>query len=87
MQDYQTSMYGHDMVVSFNYIPGRPAHTPRGEYAPIDPPDPPEIDIRRIEIMGKTGDWRSATALEFDFVSERLLNDEFDDMCESTSTW
>lgn len=29
--------------IVYNYSPGRPAYTPRGEYAPIDPPDPPEV--------------------------------------------
>ena len=31
------------MQVTYDFIPGRPAYTPRGEYAPIDPPDPAEV--------------------------------------------
>ena len=34
-----------EIVVGYHYTPGRPAFTPRGEYAPIDPPEGPEVEI------------------------------------------
>lgn len=34
-----------DVTVAYHFQPGRPAYTPRGEYAPIDPPEGPEVEI------------------------------------------
>ena len=43
-----------ELDVGFIYTPGRPAYTPRGEYGPIDPPDPPEVDFTEVEITSST---------------------------------
>ncbi len=32
-----------------------PAHTPRGEYAPIDPPEPAMFEIEEAMVYSKTG--------------------------------
>lgn len=34
-----------DVTVEYTFSPGRPAFTPRGEYAPIDPPEGAEVEI------------------------------------------
>ena len=53
---------------TFDFLPGYPAHTPRGEYGPIDPPEPPSIEITKIEIedfdKGGNQSWREATPEE-----------------------
>lgn len=37
--------------ITFSYLPGSPAFTPRGEYAPIDPPDPAEVEFVSAKII------------------------------------
>ncbi len=34
-----------DVTVEYTFSSGRPAFTPRGEYAPIDPPEGAEVEI------------------------------------------
>lgn len=59
-----------DLTFDCKITPGRPAFTPRGEYAPIDPPEPPEVEIVEIclntkplpqklheEIIEQCGEW------------------------------
>jgi hypothetical protein len=41
--------------IAFDYAPGRPAYTPRGEYAPIDPPDPAEVSFRSAKLISGDG--------------------------------
>lgn len=41
--------------ITFSYWPGRPAFTPRGEYAPIDPPEPPEVEFVSAKIVDAKG--------------------------------
>jgi hypothetical protein len=43
------------LQITFRYVPGRPAYTPRGEYAPIDPPDPPECDFLSAKLLDGNG--------------------------------
>ena len=42
----------YDLEVHGAYYPGAPAYTPPGEYAPIDPPEPPEFHIGRVCFAG-----------------------------------
>lgn len=37
-----------DLAVEFHYHPGAPAFTPRGEYAPTEPPEPETAEILRV---------------------------------------
>lgn len=41
--------------IEFSYLPGSPAFTPRGEYAPIDPPEPAEVDFRSAKLIDGKG--------------------------------
>lgn len=34
-----------DVWVDYDFSPGMAAYTPPGEYAPIDPPEPPEAEV------------------------------------------
>ena len=43
------------LEITFDYVPGRPAFTPRGEYAPIDPPDPAEVSFRSATLIDGDG--------------------------------
>jgi hypothetical protein len=61
---YETT-YCLDVRFTVDFIPGRPAYTPRGEYAPIDPPDPAEIAVTGIEVRyDSRQEWRQPTAHE-----------------------
>ena len=37
--------------ITFNYLPGSPAYTPRGEYGPIDPPEPAEVEYVQSRVL------------------------------------
>ncbi len=41
--------------VNYNFSKGCGAYTPPGEYAPIDPPEPDEIEVTDIEIVEHDG--------------------------------
>lgn len=40
-----------EVRITYRYSPGRPAYTPRGEYAPVDPPEEPEVDVVKVELL------------------------------------
>lgn len=44
-----------EVRITYTYLPGAPAYTPRGEYAPIDPPEPPEIEVTSVELLDAKG--------------------------------
>ena len=72
------------MGITFHYTPGRPAYTPRGEYAPIDPPESPEVDVIAAEVVKGEEDGVDLTpeqALEWAdrYVSENDI--AFSDLC------
>lgn len=48
----------YDVKVTGRYSPALPAHTPRGEMAPVDPPEPAEFDVQTATttIKGKLVD-------------------------------
>jgi len=39
------------LEITFRYTPGLPAYTPRGEYAPIDPPEPAEVELISAKVI------------------------------------
>lgn len=39
------------LVVEYTYHKGSPAYTPRGEYAPIDPPEPEHCTLGRVFVV------------------------------------
>lgn len=39
------------LVVEYRYVKGSPAYTPRGEYAPIDPPEPEHAEIGNVYVV------------------------------------
>ena len=41
--------------IEFDYVPGSPAVTPRGEYAPIDPPEAAEVSFRSAKLIDGDG--------------------------------
>lgn len=41
--------------ISYRYLPGCGPFTPPGEYAPIDPPDPPEVDFIGAKMIERNG--------------------------------
>ena len=53
MEDLETAYPTIEIV--FDYSPGRPSYTPRGEFAPIDPPDPAEVSFRSAKLIDGDG--------------------------------
>lgn len=58
MPTYSTDLYlqiegvevSADVEIEYRYLPGSPAFTYPGEYAPTDPPEPAEVDIVKVTI-------------------------------------
>lgn len=44
-----------EVAITYDYIPGRPAYTPRGEYGPIDPPEPAEVEFVGVRVLNYDG--------------------------------
>lgn len=80
--DYDVNGASFTVCVNYIYTPGRPAFTPRGEYAPIDPPEPAAVEIAQIGIM-EDGQWRNATPFEFALVTEWVEDSFIDDLIEA----
>ena len=53
MEDFEYAAVTLD--IEFDYSPGRPAFTPRGEFAPIDPPEPAEVSFRSAKLIDGDG--------------------------------
>jgi len=68
-----------ELTVEFEYTPGLPALTPRGEYAPIDPPEPPEANITEMVLRSPGGvvypvpDWLDGAIVESVELHDRLI--------------
>ena len=43
------------LAITYRFSPYRPAHTPRGEYAPIDPPEPAEVELISATLINGDG--------------------------------
>jgi hypothetical protein len=75
-----------NFLVKYDFYPGAPAHTPRGEYAPIDPPEAPEIDLNDLCVeswLAGQPVWRTATADEWADYAETLVDENFDYLCQN----
>ncbi len=62
--------------IEFAYSPGSPAYTPRGEYAPIDPPEPAEVDIRKVLLTFGDGEGIPAGTPAPDWMVKRLRDSD-----------
>ena len=87
MPDDEREVAYPKLLISYDYVPGRAACTPRGEYGPIDPPDPPEITILTAKLIdgdglaptqGQLDDWAQDYA-DSDAGFESLCNNAEDD--------
>lgn len=72
--------------ITFDYAPGRPAFTPRGEYAPIDPPEPAEVSFVSAELID--GDGLSPTPAQVQEWAVDYLDtdDGYRDACDHGDT-
>lgn len=73
-----------EILVKYDFTPGTRAYTPRGEYAPIDPPEPPEINITDLcvrDFIHGSPVWRSAEKWEWEQYTDLVLDRRFDDLC------
>jgi hypothetical protein len=60
--------------ITFRYWPGRPAYTPRGEFGPIDPPDPADAEVVGVKLVD--GDGLSPTYEELRQWAEEWLESD-----------
>jgi hypothetical protein len=44
-----------EVEITYRYTRGRPAYTPRGEYGPIDPADPAEVELVGAKLINGDG--------------------------------
>ena len=73
-----------EILVKYDYTPGSPAYTPRGEYAPIDPPEPPDINVTDLCVrdwLAGSPVWRTAEKWEWEQYADLALDCRFDDLC------
>ena len=59
--------------ITYRFTKGRPAYTPRGEYAPIDPPEPAEVDLISATLID--GDGLDPTPTQVDEWAQDYLDD------------
>jgi hypothetical protein len=64
------------LEVTFEYTPGRTAYTPRGEYGPIDPPDPAEVSLVSAKFIDGDGLWDPGEKQVEEWASDYLDTDE-----------
>lgn len=50
----EETAYPH-IAITYTYSPARPAFTPRGKYAPIDPPEPAELEFVSSRLVKSDG--------------------------------
>lgn len=63
------------LAITYRYSAGRPAYTPRGEYAPIDPPDPAEVEFVSAKLINSDETSPSQEQVN-DWAEEWLASDE-----------
>jgi hypothetical protein len=51
--DYESAY--PEIEITYKFYPATPAYTPRGEYGPIDPPDPPEVEFISATLIDGDG--------------------------------
>jgi hypothetical protein len=66
--------------ITYGYSPGSKAFTPRGEYGPIDPPDPPEIEFISAKLIDGDGLDPDQSQVN-DKARDWLDDDGFDEAC------
>lgn len=68
--------------ITYSFTKGKPAYTPRGEYAPIDPPEPAEVDLVSATLID--GDGLDPTAEQVAEWAQHYLDcDGYDRACEN----
>lgn len=55
LPDDETEVAYPIVAIEYRYTPGAPAYTPRGEYGPIDPPEPAEADLIKATLVSGDG--------------------------------
>lgn len=80
MPDDEREVAYPKVAVTYNYTPGRPAFTPRGEYAPIDPPEPAEVSFVSAALID--GDGLAPEPFQVnDWASDWLDDAGYDEAC------
>lgn len=69
--------FEYDVTIKVAIYPGAPAYTPRGEYGPIDPPEPPAVEIRSVTMGDSTTPFPwPLTPEEEEKITELVLTEE-----------
>ena len=81
--EWETS---HPIVeITYEYSRGGRAFTPRGEYGPIDPPEPPGLEFREAKLIKADGFIPEPDHLQ-DWAEQWLLGDGYDYACDCAET-
>jgi len=67
--------------ITYDYSRGSPAFTPRGEFGPIDPPEPPGLAFRAAKYIDRDGLDEDPAQLQ-DWAEQWLLGDGYDYACD-----
>ena len=70
----ETEVAYPEAQITYKYWPGRPAYTPRGEFGPIDPPDPADVELVSVKLLD--GDGLSPTYEELRQWAEEWLESD-----------
>ncbi len=70
--------------IAYTFTKGLPAYTPRGEYAPIDPPEPAEVDLISATLID--GDGLDPTQTQINEWAQDYLDDQgYDRACANAT--
>ena len=72
--------------ITYDYSRGSPAFTPRGEYGPIDPPEPPGLEFRAAKTSSRVLEIDDDPAKLQKLAEEWLMGDGYDYACDCAET-
>lgn len=85
MPDDEREVAYPKVEITYEYSPGCPAFTPRGEYAPIDPPEPAEVQFISAKLID--GDGLGPTNQQVqEWPSDWIEDAGFNEACDHAET-
>ena len=77
----------YEVTITYDYTPGSPAVTPRGEYQPTNPPEPPDISVRDIVVVLPKTNVNTWPRHKEDFDDWLKCDATFNLMCQEAESW
>lgn len=69
------------LEITYNFAAARPAYTPPGEYAPVDPPEPAEVDFVGAKLIDGDGLAPSQSQVE-EWAKDWLYDEGYETACD-----